>query len=115
MKSSNLISYIGIGQLFNASLNIFILTLVANIAFLFALSPLVISDPAGYWYLPLTGILLFAFSLSGIHVLKLYLPMVARRCSEPNDMKESDYVKPIMITKFGEQNMANRQYLNTAA
>ena len=113
MKSSNFISYIG--QLFNANLSIFLLALTANIAFLFALSPLFISDPAVYWYSPLTGIFLFTFLLSGIHALKMCLRKVDRQHSESYDTKELEYVRPIIVTKFGKQNTANRQFFNTAA
>lgn len=113
MKSSNFNSHIG--QLFNANLDIILQIFTASVGFLFALSPLIMGNPASHWYLPLIGIFLFTYSLTGIHVLKPWLSTLNSQHSETIDTKELDYVRPVMVTKFGEQNMANKQFFKTAA
>lgn len=80
-----------------------------GLSLVLSLSILVSGDPAGFWYMPVVGVLLFAFSLVGLSIETGRWMPARKGCS----IEEG--VSAVMITKFGKQNSANDEFIKTAA
>ena len=113
MKSSNF--YFLFGHLFSANLESMVKTLLSGIAFLFAISPLILTNPVTYWYLPMTGVFIFLFLLIRNQTLDSCSLRLFNYLLKDNYSDDLDSIKPVFITEFGKQNIANSQYLRPTA
>ena len=113
MKPNNFISRIN--QSIDTHIEYILQILITSIALLFASSPLFLSNPQNNWYLPPIGVLLFTYALCGIHRLKHWLLKITNHYTKNNSTEEYDYIRPIMITNFGKQNIENNRLFKTIA
>ena len=84
--------------------------MIASAGLLLTSSHLILSDPASYWYFPVTGMLFFMFLLAGFKALKAW---PAKISSQTDDLEDLDYISPLIITKFGKKNIANNKLFKT--
>ncbi|MDH5216876.1 MAG: hypothetical protein OEX19_04225 [Gammaproteobacteria bacterium] len=80
-----------------------------GLSLVLSLSILVSASPAGFWYMPVVGVLLFAFSLVGLSMDSGRWRSVRKKCSVDRP------VPAVLITEFGKQNSANDEFIKTAA
>ena len=78
-------------------------TFMVGVALLLGLSPLIVQNPASYWYLPMIGVLLFTHSLTGMNIWKKWLP---KATSDQTETEDLEHIEPVMETLFAKQNSA---------
>jgi hypothetical protein len=128
MKSNKYISIIG--QSIKPDFKIFgnfwkIMTITTSSLLIF--SPLILNTPAIYWYLPLIGILLFTFSMTGILSIKnRFIKNVLQRMESLQKIaslqrikskknEDLEYTAPVIITRFAQQNSKNIMFRQKVA
>ena len=100
MKTSNYISQFT--HSIKVNFDVVWQTVMAGIALLLGLSPLFLSDPVSYWYVPIVGILLFTHSLTGVTMWRNLLFKMTS-----NENKNLHSGQPVVRSMFAKQNAAN--------
>lgn len=80
-----------------------------SLSIVLSLLILVSGNPASLWYMPVVGVILFAFSLLGLSMDRGRWRLAQKERSNDKPMSA------VMITEFGKHNSANDEFIKTAA